>query len=128
MPSLDTPVIPKRKDFNGFLGGIYHHLNFFRVHLLLLCVRRIPLWFYRKLIHSLHSTFVPLIFSAILYASNGENYVSYPDALFLCVSAATVTGLATIDLSSMTAWQQIILFILMFFGSPVSQTIPCFSL
>ena len=70
------------------------------------------------------STFVPLIFSAVFYASNGENYVSYPDALFLCVSAATVTGLATIDLSLLTAWQQVILFIQMFLGSPVSQAFP----
>lgn len=72
------------------------------------------------LIDSLHSTFVPLVFSAIFYASNGENYVSYTDALFICVSSATVTGLATIDLSSLTIWQQVLTFILMFLGSPVS--------
>jgi Trk/Ktr/HKT type cation transporter len=32
----------------------------------------------------------------------------------------TVTGLATIDLSSTTPWQQVILFILMYLGSPVT--------
>ena len=72
------------------------------------------------LVDSPRSTFVPLFFSVVLYASNGQNYVSYPDALFLCVTAATVTGLATIDLSLLTAWQQVILFIQMFCGSPVS--------
>lgn len=71
-----------------------------------------------------HSTFVPLIFSAIFYASNGDNYVSYTDALFICVSSATVTGLTTIDLSSLTSWQQFLTFVLMFFGSPVSPVTP----
>ncbi|KAF9650993.1 TrkH-domain-containing protein [Thelephora ganbajun] len=100
MPSLDTPIFPNRKGLGGFLGGIYHHLNFFRIHLLVF-------------------TFVPLVFSAILYTSNGENYVSYIDALFVCVSAATVTGLTSIDLSALTTWQQFILFIQMFLGSPI---------
>lgn len=36
MPTLDTPVIPKRRGLGGFLGGIHHHLNFFRIHLLVL--------------------------------------------------------------------------------------------
>ena len=76
--------------------------------------------FAATLVDSLHSTFVPLFFSVILYASNGENHVSYVDCLFLCVTSATVTGLATIDLSLLTAWQQVILFVQMFFGSPVS--------
>lgn len=67
-----------------------------------------------------YSTFVPLVFSAIFYASNGDNYISYTDALFVCVSSATVTGLSTIDLSALTAWQQSLAFILMFMGSPVS--------
>jgi Trk-type K+ transport system membrane component len=66
-----------------------------------------------------HSTFTPLIFSAIFYASNGSTKISYVDALYNCVSAVTVCGLATVDLSSLTPWQQVILFIQMCVGSPV---------
>ncbi|KAF9782414.1 cation transport protein-domain-containing protein [Thelephora terrestris] len=100
MPSLDDSTTTEKKGRIGSSGSIYSHLNFFRVHLLAF-------------------TFVPLIFSAIFYASNGTNYVSYTDALFICVSSATVTGLATIDLSMLTTWQQCIAFILMFLGSPI---------
>ncbi|KAJ7647734.1 cation transport protein-domain-containing protein [Roridomyces roridus] len=73
--------------------------------------------FYR--VHILFFTFTPLFFSAIFYASNGQFRISYIDALFQCVSAMTVCGLATVDLSSLTAWQQAILFIQMCLGSPV---------
>ncbi|KAJ7099551.1 cation transport protein-domain-containing protein [Mycena belliarum] len=73
--------------------------------------------FYR--IHILFFTFTPLIFSAIFYASNGQYHISYVDSLFNCVSAMMVCGLATVDLSSLTPWQQIILFIQMCLGSPV---------
>lgn len=68
---------------------------------------------------SVRSTFTPLIASAIFYASNGEFHINYIDALYNCVSAVTVCGLATIDLSSLTPWQQVILFFLMCLGSPV---------
>ena len=68
------------------------------------------------------STFTPLIFSAIFYAANGENHVSYIDALFNCVSAVTVCGLATVDISSLTGFQQALLFFQSAIGSPV-----CFS-
>jgi Trk-type K+ transport system membrane component len=71
-----------------------------------------------------HSTFVPLISAAIFFASNGKTYVSYTDSLFLCVSAATMAGLSTVDLSAVTVWQQFILFILMLSGSPVSWIPP----
>jgi hypothetical protein len=67
-----------------------------------------------------NSTFIPLIAAGIFFASNGKTHVAFIDALFLCVSAMTVTGLATIDLSSVTPWQQVILFILMCLGSPVT--------
>lgn len=66
-----------------------------------------------------NSTFTPLIFSCIFYACNGKNHISYIDSLTNCVSAMTVCGLATVDLSSLTAWQQVILFIQMCMGSPV---------
>lgn len=97
------------------------HLNFFRIHLLLLYVQYLIPASRRKLLTNgvLHSTFAPLILSAIFYACNGKYHVSYVDALFVCVSASTVTGLATIDLSELTAWQQVIIFFQMCAGSPV---------
>ncbi|KAI6158813.1 cation transport protein-domain-containing protein [Pisolithus thermaeus] len=80
--------------------GIRQNLNFFRVHLLFF-------------------TFIPLFASAVLYASNGKYPISYVDALFNSVSAMTVCGLSTVDLSSLTPWQQVILFLQMCIGSPV---------
>ena len=68
---------------------------------------------------SVHSTFTPLVFSGIFYASNQQHQISFIDALFNCVSAMTVCGLATVDMSSLTGWQQGILFIQMCLGSPV---------
>ncbi|KDQ20082.1 hypothetical protein BOTBODRAFT_125633 [Botryobasidium botryosum FD-172 SS1] len=79
----------------------YHSLNFYRIHIIFFCV-------------------TPLIFSAIFYASNGETHIKYIDALYNSVSAMTVCGLATVDLSSLTGWQQTILFIQMCLGSPVA--------
>ncbi|KAF7315082.1 Potassium transport protein [Mycena indigotica] len=83
------------------LKAIRKELNFYRVHILFF-------------------TFTPLIFSGIFYASNGRFKISYIDCLFNCVSAMTVCGLATVDLSSLTNWQQAILFIQMCMGSPVT--------
>ncbi|KAH9944580.1 TrkH-domain-containing protein [Amylocystis lapponica] len=77
------------------------HLNFFRIHIIFF-------------------TFTPLIFSGILYAVNGEFPVSYIDCLFNCISAMTVCGLATVDLSGLTPFQQVLLFIQMCLGSPVT--------
>ncbi|KAF9222488.1 TrkH-domain-containing protein [Gyrodon lividus] len=84
----------------GFWRTIRTNLNFFRVHLLFF-------------------TFTPLIFSGILYASNGRYPIAYIDALFNSVSAVTVCGLATVNLSQLTPWQQIVLFLQMCVGSPV---------
>ncbi|GEM06129.1 potassiumion transporter [Rhodotorula toruloides] len=77
------------------------HLNFYRLHLLVF-------------------TFLPLIASGIFFASNGpseENQIPYIDALFMCTSAMTVTGLNTVVLSVLTVWQQVMLFLLMTIGS-----------
>lgn len=65
------------------------------------------------------STLTPLIFSGIFYASNGKYPVAYIDALFNSVSAMTMCGLATVNLSELTAWQQVLLFIQMCIGNPV---------
>ncbi|KAG1737883.1 cation transport protein-domain-containing protein [Suillus paluster] len=76
------------------------HLNFFRIHVIFFTV-------------------TPLIFSGIFYASNGRYPVAYIDALYNSVSAITVCGLATVNLSQLTAWQQVLLFIQMCIGNPV---------
>jgi len=57
--------------------------------------------------------FIPLIFSGIFYASNGRFHIRFIDAVFLCYSAMTDTGLSTVNLSTLTAWQQVILYIQM---------------
>ena len=44
---------------------------------------------------------------------------AFIDALFLCYSALTVTGLSTVNLSTLTAFQQAILFVLMGIGNVV---------
>ncbi|KAF5317199.1 hypothetical protein D9611_004011 [Ephemerocybe angulata] len=73
--------------------------------------------FYR--IHLIFFTVTPLFFSVIFYLSNGRYKISYIDSLFNCVSSITVCGLATVDLSTLTPWQQVILFIQMCIGSPI---------
>ncbi|KAI6783167.1 uncharacterized protein J7T54_000669 [Emericellopsis cladophorae] len=45
--------------------------------------------------------------------------VDYVDSLFLVTSALTTTGLATRNLSEMTAWQQVQLWFLLMIGSPI---------
>ena len=65
------------------------------------------------------SLLIPLFWAAILWGSNGKFPIKFIDSLFICVSAATGTGLATVDLSALTAWQQTILVILQIIGSPV---------
>ena len=67
----------------------------------------------------INSTFTPLIFSVVFYAANGQFHIAYIDALFNCVSAMTVCGLATVDLSSLTGFQQALLFIQQCLGNPV---------
>lgn len=80
--------------------------------------------FYR--VHVFYFAFTILLTSVILWGSgakgnsNNDNArfaLSYIDALFLCTSAMTNTGLNTVNLSSITAFQQSILFILMLMGN-----------
>ncbi|KAH9073448.1 cation transport protein-domain-containing protein [Lactarius deliciosus] len=75
-------------------------LNFFRIHLAFFML-------------------LPIVSAGVLVASNGRFYINYTDALFVCVSGMTGTGLATIDLSSLTAWQQVIIVLVSLVGSPV---------
>jgi hypothetical protein len=77
-----------------FAKYIVQRANFFRLHLIAF-------------------TLIPLIFSGIFYASNGQFHIDFLDSMFLCYSAMTVTGLSTVNLSTLTGWQQAILFLLM---------------
>ncbi|KAF7309853.1 Potassium transporter [Mycena indigotica] len=67
-------------------------------------------------IHATVFTIVPLIAAGVFYGCNGRYHVPFIDCLFLCYSAMTVTGLSTVNLSTTTAWQQTILFLLMLMG------------
>ncbi|KAJ4480978.1 potassium transporter [Lentinula aciculospora] len=67
-------------------------------------------------LHLFAFIFIPLISSAIFWGCNGRFGISYLDSLFLCYSAMNVTGLSTVNLSSLTVWQQIILYLLMMMG------------
>ncbi|KAJ7662917.1 cation transport protein-domain-containing protein [Mycena rosella] len=69
--------------------------------------------FYR--LHLTAFTIIPLIAAGIFYACNGRFPVSFLDSLFVWYATVTV-GLSTINLSTITAWQQVILYILMLIG------------
>ncbi|CAO1616976.1 unnamed protein product [Parajaminaea phylloscopi] len=102
VPSFLTPGNRRWYTFRRAVG---RELNFYRIHVLVF-------------------VFTPLIAAAIFYASNGEQHIPFIDCLFVCVSAMTVTGLVTYNISTSTPWQQAILFILMLLGniSAVSVT------
>ncbi|PPQ64955.1 hypothetical protein CVT26_015675 [Gymnopilus dilepis] len=100
MNSQSSPDNQTKED--TLFDRIFSYLNFYRVHLLFF-------------------TITPLIFSGIFYASNGRYKVSYVDSLFNCVSAMMVCGLATINLSELTGFQQALLFIQMCIGSPFEK-------
>lgn len=90
-------------------------------------------------VHLLYFLLVPLVFGAIFFGANGEfhiceyipsfiishslnamhDIVAFIDSLFLCYSALTVTGLSTVNLSTLTPFQQAILFFLMIIGNVV---------
>ncbi|KAI9695015.1 MAG: hypothetical protein M1822_000632 [Bathelium mastoideum] len=74
------------------------HMNYYRAHLSFFVI-------------------AILVSSAIFWAANTSGFeVGYTDALFLCASAMTSTGLNTVNLSEITAYQQSILFVLMALG------------
>lgn len=77
--------------------------------------------FYRC--HLAYFTLTILITSAVIYGSTGESKSSsgrhdirYIDALFLAASAMTTTGLNSVNLGSITGYQQSVLFVLMLLG------------
>ncbi|KAG8934849.1 low affinity potassium transporter [Tulasnella sp. 417] len=102
MTEDDDEIYPENAR-RGPIAWLKDNLNFYRIHLVFF-------------------TFVPLIFALIFWgSSNKETYpISFIDSLFIVVSSITVTGLATIDLSPLTPWQQVILFFCMIIGHPVT--------
>jgi hypothetical protein len=127
--SLDAVEEPLHRRIIKTIEG---SLNFYRIHLLtftlvscatppscvpfFLLIMDRPVAFTRT-----RKTQVPFIFSGIMYACNTEYHIQYIDCLFCCVSAMTVTGLATVNLSQLSGWQQTILFLQMCMGSIVSR-------
>lgn len=83
-----------------------------------LCVSILPR---SRLSFLVTNTQIPLIFSGIFYACNTEFHIKYVDCLFLCVSSMCVTGLATVDLSSLSTFQQFLMYFQMLIGSLVSS-------
>ncbi|KAM3482464.1 hypothetical protein MY8738_004000 [Beauveria namnaoensis] len=71
-------------------------------------------------IHYCYFVVVCLLSSAVFWAtSKPHGRISYVDSLFVVVSAMTEAGLNTVDLSTMTTWQQTMLFLLIVFGSTI---------
>lgn len=61
-----------------------------------------------------------LLASLIFWGSSTPaRSISYTDSLFLTVSAMSLAGLNTVNLSQMNTWQQIILFFLIMLGSTI---------
>jgi len=59
-----------------------------------------------------------------MYGINTEYHIPYIDCLFLCVTSMTVNGLATVDLSTLSTMQQVIMFWQMLIGSLVGRSVP----
>lgn len=74
---------------------------------------------FRALANGNDSLLVPLVGAAVLWTSNGRFPIGFIDSLYISVSGATGTGLVTVDLSALTAWQQAILVILELVGNQV---------
>jgi hypothetical protein len=71
-------------------------------------------------IHYAYFTSICLASSLIYWGSSQPfGNVSYIDSLFLVTSSMTCTGLNTLNLSTMTTWQQIQLWFLSLIGSPI---------
>ncbi|KAK0227557.1 potassium transporter [Armillaria fumosa] len=86
----------------------------FKLKNIIASIRSIELTFYR--LHFTAFLFIPLLFSGIFYAFNGEFHINYLDSLFLCYSAMSLTGLSTVDLSTLSMCQQVMLYLLMMMG------------
>ncbi|KAL8682965.1 MAG: hypothetical protein Q9186_001044 [Xanthomendoza sp. 1 TL-2023] len=75
-------------------------------------------------IHYAYFIGVSLFASLIFWGSSTPaKSVSYTDSLFLVVSAMTMTGLNTVNLSEINTFQQFILFLLLLLGSAITVSI-----
>ena len=102
---------------------IRSNLNFYRLHFLALYVFKLAeVATDYSHTHNSCSATIPLAGVTVLWASNGKFPIAFVDALYICISGATGTGLVTVDLSSLTAWQQAIIVILEIIGNQVSST------
>ncbi|KAH8896235.1 TrkH-domain-containing protein [Thozetella sp. PMI_491] len=71
-------------------------------------------------LHYAYFIAVSLISSLIFWGSSSPRFsISYVDSLFLAVSAITEAGLNTVNLSQMTLWQQVLLWLLIILGSTI---------
>ncbi|KAF4962760.1 hypothetical protein FSARC_9186 [Fusarium sarcochroum] len=69
-------------------------------------------------IHYAYFIFGSLLFSVIFWGSSEPGRsIPYVDCLFLVVSSFCDTGLNTVNLSEITTWQQVLLYILFIIGS-----------
>ncbi|KAF2112081.1 cation transport protein-domain-containing protein [Lophiotrema nucula] len=71
-------------------------------------------------LHYIYFVTTCLVFSAIFWGiSTPEKSVGYTDSLFLVVSAMTLAGLNTVNLSTLNTMQQVMLFFLIIIGSAI---------
>lgn len=71
-------------------------------------------------LHYAYFIVLTLLLSVILWGSNAPHSdIGYADCLFLIASAITNTGLNTVDLSRMTTWQQVLIWLTFILGSAI---------
>lgn len=70
-------------------------------------------------IHYAYFIFTCLVSALILWGADADRQLRFIDALFLAVSAMTLAGLNTINLSTLNTFQQFWLFLLIVMGSAV---------
>ncbi|KAI0182748.1 cation transport protein-domain-containing protein [Xylaria flabelliformis] len=71
-------------------------------------------------IHYAYFIAVSLLASLVFWGSSNPKFsISYVDSLFLVVSAMTEAGLNTVNLSQMTTWQQVLLWLLIIIGGSI---------
>ncbi|KAI0178498.1 TrkH-domain-containing protein [Hypoxylon sp. FL1284] len=71
-------------------------------------------------LHYAYFIVIPLLTSLIFWGSSDPRLsISYVDSLFLVTSAITEAGLNTVNLSQMTTWQQVLLWLLIIIGSSI---------
>lgn len=71
-------------------------------------------------IHYTYFIVLTLVLSLILWGSNApHSQIGFADCFFLITSAITNTGLNTVDLSRLTTWQQVLIWLTFILGSAI---------